>query len=109
MSEIAGILLAAGNARRFGADKRLLPLADGTPMVLASARNLAAACPRALVVIRPDDRAVERLLADAGLETVVCESAAQGMGHSLAAGVKGAADASGWLVALGDMPYIRPR
>jgi molybdenum cofactor cytidylyltransferase len=108
MSDIAGILLAAGSSRRFGADKRLLRLADGTPMVLASARNLAAACARTLVVIRPGDDEVAELLADAGLTTTVCAEAELGMGHSLACGVAATADASGWLIALADMPYIQP-
>lgn len=108
MSGIAGILLAAGSSRRFGADKRLSQLEDGTPMVLASARNLAAICARTLVVIRPDDGEVALLLQEAGLETVVCAEAAQGMGRSLAYGVAAAADAPGWLIALADMPYIQP-
>jgi molybdenum cofactor cytidylyltransferase len=108
MSQIVGILLAAGRSRRFGSDKRLQSLADGTPMVLAAARNLAAACPRSIVVIRPDDTALASLLTETGLETVVCEAAEQGMGHSLAAGVAASANAAGWLVALADMPYIQP-
>jgi molybdenum cofactor cytidylyltransferase len=108
MSQIVGILLAAGSSRRFGADKRLHPLHDGTQMALASARHLAAVCARTIVVIRPDDTALASLLATEGLETVVCAEAAQGMGHSLACGVAATADAAGWLVALADMPYIPP-
>lgn len=108
MTQIVGILLAAGNSRRFGADKRLHPLADGTPMALASARNLAAVCARTIVVIRPGDTVLASLLAEEGLEIVVCAEAEQGMGHSLASGVAAAADAAGWLVTLADMPYIQP-
>ena len=108
MKQIVGILLAAGSSRRFGADKRLQPLADGTPMALASARHLARACSRTIVVIRPDDVALASLLAAEGLETVVCEQAGQGMGHSLSRGIEVSADADGWLVALADMPYIEP-
>ncbi|MBK7645663.1 MAG: nucleotidyltransferase family protein [Betaproteobacteria bacterium] len=108
MRQIVGILLAAGSSRRFGADKRLYPLADGTPMALASARHLAAICPRTIVVIRPDDSVLAELLAAEGLETVVCESAAQGMGHSLSCGVAASPNAAGWLVALADMPFIQP-
>lgn len=107
MSQIVGILLAAGSSRRFGADKRLHLLADGTPMALASARNLAAVCSRTIVVIRPDDTVLASLLAEEGLETIVCAEAQQGMGHSLASGVAATADAAGWLVALADMPYIQ--
>src|SRR5574343_357444 len=108
MTEIVGLLLAAGRSQRFGSDKRLQPLADGTPMALAAARKLASACQRSIVVIRPGDTALAGLLNDAGLETLVCPSAEQGMGHSLAAGVAAWPDADGWLVALADMPYIHP-
>lgn len=108
MKHIVGILLAAGSSRRFGADKRLQPLADGTPMALASARHLARICRRTIVVIRPDDAALASLLAEEGMETVVCNQAGQGMGRSLSRGIEVSADADGWLVALADMPYIEP-
>lgn len=108
MKQIVGILLAAGSSRRFGADKRLHRLADGTPMALASARRLAEACRRCIVVIRPGDTALATLLAAEGLETVVCNEAAQGMGHSLSRGIAASAGADGWLLALADMPYIEP-
>lgn len=108
MKHIVGILLAAGSSRRFGADKRLQPLADGTPMALASARHLARICRRTIVVIRPDDAALASLLAEEGMETVVCNQAGQGMGHSLSRGIEVSTDADGWLLALADMPYIEP-
>jgi molybdenum cofactor cytidylyltransferase len=108
MNQIVGILLAAGSSRRFGADKRLHPLPDGTPMALASARRLAAVCTRTIVVIRPDDTALASLLTGEGVETVVCVKAAQGMGHSLSSGAAASADAGGWLIALADMPCIQP-
>lgn len=108
MSEIVGILLAAGSSRRFGADKRLHPMPDGTPMALTAARHLAAVCARTIVVIRPDDTALASRLAADGLETVVCAAAERGMGHSLSSGVAASIDAGGWLIALADMPYIQP-
>ena len=108
MKQIVGILLAAGSGRRFGADKRLHPLANGTPMALASSRRLAEACTRTLVVIRPGDTALAILLATEGMETVVCNEAEKGMGHSLSCGIAASAEADGWLVALADMPYIKP-
>jgi molybdenum cofactor cytidylyltransferase len=108
MKQIVGILLAAGSSQRFGADKRLHPMSDGTPMALASARHLAEICSRSIVVIRPGDTTLANLLAAEGLETLVCNAAAQGMGHSLSHGIAASADADGWLLALADMPYIAP-
>lgn len=106
-SGCCGILLAAGRATRFGSDKLLHPLPDGTPIVLASARALGAALPRLVAVVAAGDGRLARLLADEGIATVVAADAAAGMGASLAAGVAAVPDASAWLVALADMPFIR--
>ena len=38
---VVGILLAAGSASRFGADKLAATLPDGTPVGVAALRNLA--------------------------------------------------------------------
>ena len=40
---------------------------------------------------------------------MVCVDAELGMGHSLAAGVAHELQASGWVVALADMPNVRPQ
>ena len=48
------------------------------------------------------------MLWDAGARIVISEDCAQGMGHTLAAGVNASAKAEGWLLALADMPFIRP-
>jgi molybdenum cofactor cytidylyltransferase len=107
-SSIVGILLAAGTSSRFGSDKLLHPLADGVPMALASARNLVAGAGRMLAVVRPDAHELRRRLAEADIEWVICNRAEQGMGASLACGVAVSADAQGWVIALADMPFIRP-
>lgn len=105
---IVGILLAAGSARRFGSQKLMVGLANGLPVVAAAAANLTAALPRSIGVVRPADQALTRLLSSAGLEVVESQRSARGMGTSIAAGVAAAVDADGWLIALGDMPWIRP-
>lgn len=105
---IVGILLAAGASRRFGGDKLLHRLPDGVPMAVASARKLRAACPRVVAVVRPGHEALAGLLAEAGCEIVPCPRADQGMGESLAAGIRATPDATGWLLALADMPFIAP-
>jgi len=106
--KIVGVLLAAGQGRRFGSDKRLQPLADGTPLALAAARSLRAGCDEVLAVLRPGDAALAALLIAADCRVIYCAEAEQGMGHSLAAGVRASPEAAGWLIALADMPAIAP-
>ena len=103
---IVGVLLAAGVGRRFGGDKLMHRLPDGTPLAAAAASSLRTACGRVVAVLRPDHELLASTLAAAGCEIVLCVDADKGMGHSLAAGVRAAADAAGWIVALGDMPSI---
>lgn len=107
-SAIVGILLAAGRGSRFGSDKLLHPLADGTPMAVAAAHNLRPACDRLIAVLRPGSEVLAGLLAAEDCETVICPDADAGMGHSLALGVRASAGAAGWIVALADMPFILP-
>ena len=102
------LLLAAGRSLRFGSNKLLHPLADGTPIALAAARSLAAALPGALAVVEHLDTALAQRLMDAGLAVSACPHAGDGMGASLAWGVSQTAGADGWLIALADMPFIAP-
>jgi molybdenum cofactor cytidylyltransferase len=106
---LTGILLAAGRAQRFGSQKLLARLPDGRRVIEASAANLLAAMGRVIAVTGRDERLM-RVLDDCGCQLVLNERALEGMGTSIAAGVRATAADSGegWLVALGDMPYIKP-
>jgi molybdenum cofactor cytidylyltransferase len=108
---ITGILLAAGRGRRFdplGRRNKLLQPIDGEPVVVHSARHLLAAVPRVVAVVRPDDEAVAAQLAALGCEVTVCAEADTGMAASLVHALRHAVDASGWVIALGDMPRVQP-
>jgi molybdenum cofactor cytidylyltransferase len=107
-TDVVGILLAAGAARRFGSDKLMHPLKEGTPLAAVSGRHLAQALPGSVVVVRSARSALADRLEAAGLVVVECPEAEGGMGHTLAAGVRATPRAGGWVVALADMPYIRP-
>jgi len=108
VSDIVGILLAAGAAKRFGADKLMHPLADGTPIALASARHLLRVLPNSVAVVRSAHGELAPGLRAEGLIVAECAEAAEGMGRTLAAGVRAAPHAAGWVVALADMPFIGP-
>lgn len=103
---VVGVLLAAGSASRFGGDKLMHPLTGAAPMALVAACGLQQACDHTIAVVKPGAEALAALLAAQGVEVVVCPRAMDGMGHSLAAGVRAAPDALGWIVALADMPFI---
>jgi molybdenum cofactor cytidylyltransferase len=107
MRGITGILLAAGSSRRFGSNKLLAPLPDGTPLVLAVTRRLCSVLDEVIVVVHPQDRVLPELLAAEPVQIVVCLLADTGMGASLATGVAASADARGWLIVLADMPAIQ--
>lgn len=110
------VILAAGHGQRYqamagqGADKLMARCRglDGVERAVFEhcLLNLSEAALPALVVTRPHKREIIRLARDYGCEVVLLESA--GMGDSLAAGVGAAPHASGWLICLGDMPYIAP-
>jgi molybdenum cofactor cytidylyltransferase len=105
---IIGILLAAGVARRFGGGKLMHPLTDGTALGVAAARHLCVALPQSLAVVRPGDAALASMLRNEGLRVIECTNAHLGMGASLACGITADGDADGWVVALADMPLVKP-
>jgi molybdenum cofactor cytidylyltransferase len=100
------ILLAAGQSTRFGSQKLLHPLSNGVPMVVQSARNLKRVFERVIVVISPEYLSLSKLLEAEGVEGVINHRAREGMGTSLALGVTSTVEAKGWVIALGDMPFI---
>ena len=108
---IAGILLAAGEGRRFGGAKLLAPLPGAPAGVTVGSRacaTLASAVPRVVAVVRPGDAALAEVFRVFGAEPLEFPGYAAGMGASLAYAVAATPDADGWLVALADMPWVRP-
>lgn len=104
---ITGILLAAGQSQRFGSDKLLQPVVANLPMVVISARQLRQAVDQMIVVIRPAAKTLAQRLNVEGFQIVVCERAHEGMGASLACGVRASLESQAWVIALADMPFIR--
>jgi molybdenum cofactor cytidylyltransferase len=112
---VAGVILAAGSAKRFGSDKRQALLPTGVSLLETVLRTQTQVLPRVLVVSGPGDRFVADLCVVHGAQHVVCDEAHLGMGRSLAAGIaavqahdQAGAPCAAVLVGLADMPWVRP-
>lgn len=107
---IAGVVLAAGAGRRFGAPKQLADL-GGHPMLERVLAAIAAApLDRVFVVIGAESEAILDQVDLRGTEPVICEDWEDGLSASLRTGVA-CADACGAesaVVVLGDQPMISP-
>lgn len=110
------IILAAGQGSRYrqaladDQDKLLAPCVgrDGVerPVLEQVLVNLPAEVVRRVLVTTPGRPRVAELGRAYGCQVLLLDS--PGMGHSLAAAVAASADANGWVVLLGDMPFILP-
>lgn len=126
LGDCVGILLAGGYGRRYaalsgGADKLAARLSDGRVVAQAAARHLAQALGEVWAVVRPERADLAELLAQEGCRVLAAPEARDGMGASLAAAARALLEAPGWagringradpprcLVALADMPWLRP-
>jgi len=102
------LLLAAGQSGRFGSDKRVARLPGGDTLLDATIAAVRDAGLPLLVCLRPDDDALAAQLRARGVDCVPCARAGEGMGGTLAEGVAHVRHWDGVLVALADMPWVRP-
>jgi CTP:molybdopterin cytidylyltransferase MocA len=112
-SEVAALVLAAGQSRRFGGTKLLAsfrgrPLAAHTFGTIAAARE-SGLLARATAVVATGEEAVGRLAHDADLETVLNDDPGAGLGRSLRLGLDHLAqtEACAALILLADQPLVR--
>lgn len=113
---IAPLVLAAGQSSRFGSDKLLHTIShqgDEKPLILHSLSPWVKVFPVVNVVVREDNEALLQLLTGCDisgrLRLIITANAHKGMSQSFIAGVKAHEQADGWLVGLGDMPYLGSR
>jgi molybdenum cofactor cytidylyltransferase len=102
--EIGGLVLAAGEGRRFGATKQLAEL-DGRPLLEHALAAVADLEPRVVVL----GHAADEILAAVdlgGARAVVCDDWSEGQAASLRCGIAALGDVDAAVVVLGDQPRI---
>ena len=104
---IAGLVLAAGGASRFGSPKQLAELA-GVPLLQHAIDAMLAvpALDRVVVVLGSYAEEIGAAVRFASAEPIVCPDWSEGMAASLRCGVAELGDAEWVVVTLGDMPGV---
>jgi CTP:molybdopterin cytidylyltransferase MocA len=107
---IGGLILAAGEGRRFGGPKQLAEL-DGRPLLEHAIRAMEAvpAIERVVVVLGAHADLVRERVDFGSAEPVVCDEWADGMSASLRTGIDSLEGARTVIVTLGDQPFITPQ
>lgn len=106
--------MAAGQGSRFraqaGTDKLLARYETGvgesTLVLQQTLRNLKGIGQRRVVVTRPDNGEVAALARREGFDVLAVQTL--GMGETLAQAIAAEPNHRGWLIALGDMPFVQP-
>ena len=108
MDKIVGVLLAAGFSNRFGGDKLNVRLPNGELVAVQSCKHLLAGVDHVLAVLRPGSEKLEDELSALGVAIHHCDKAYLGMGASLSCAIQQTPEADGWVIALADMPWVKP-
>ena len=104
---IYGLLLAAGQSQRFNGNKLLHKLSDDRSVVYHAAQNMCQVLERVMVVIRPGDQLLIESLQSLSVTIIECPDYLEGMSASIRCGIQASdASTSGWVIGLGDMPFV---
>jgi len=106
---VSALLLAAGEGRRMGTLKQLLPLGGRCILEVSMESLLGARLMEVILVLGFAAEEIRSRIGTGGVKVVINPHYAQGMATSVRAGVS-AVDprAEGILIALGDQPFIPP-
>lgn len=108
---IAGLILAAGEGRRYGRDPKLLADLAGRPVLeyAIEAQCAVAELERIVVVLGAHAQQIGQTVDFMRAQPVVCERWQDGVSASLRCGSESLSDAARVVVTLGDEPLMTPR
>jgi molybdenum cofactor cytidylyltransferase len=102
----AAVLLAAGSSTRMGRNKLLLPLGGQAVVRRAVQAAVDSGVDRVVVVVGHEADRVRAQLHGLACDVIVNADHERGVGTSLHAGIRAAADADAVVVLLADMPFV---
>lgn len=106
---IWAVILAAGESRRMGTQKLLLPFGEATVVEAVVRTALASGVDRAVAVLGADREAIRARLEPRGVDFAVNERFPDGMLTSIQAGFRALPpEAEAAVVMLGDQPFLPP-
>jgi molybdenum cofactor cytidylyltransferase len=106
---IWAVILAAGESRRMGTQKLLLPFGEATVVEAVVRTALASGVDRAVAVLGADRESIRARLEPRGVDFAVNERYAEGMLTSIQAGIRALPpEAEAAVVMLGDQPFLPP-
>lgn len=103
------MILAAGASRRFGSSKMLYKLDNDQALLAKTIQAYSCVFADVFVVARSGDSDIVDLILDNGACFIDSPNADKGLSQSVMAGVIATTPTVGWLIALGDMPYVLPK
>lgn len=110
---LCAVLLLAGSSKRFGSDNKLLSIINSTPICAHALGNLLNSSIETIFIVTGHDQkrvtlSIQHLLHrnTDRIRLVHNEAYGTGMGSSIAAGLRQAANFDAALICLGDMPYV---
>lgn len=113
--DVIAIVPAAGESRRMGRPKLILPIGGRSVIARVVEALLEGGVSRVIVVVptadRPESASIARSAEDAGGEVVVCHETTPDMRATVTLGLRslGAIEPIGWLLAPGDSPALSAR
>ena len=99
------LILAAGQGRRFGGNK-LTAILDNKPLIHHCLDKLTQLNYPISIIYDPNNKDLQHSILSYDIHKIAYPSADLGMGNTLAHGVRETPDWNGWIVCLGDMPWV---
>ncbi len=104
---LSAIILAAGTSSRMGKVNKLLLALNDEAILVQTVKNILAAKPHeCIVVLGHESEEVRQQLRNYPLKFTVNPDYATGMTSSIQCGIRAASDVDGYMICLGDLPFI---